>query len=569
MSETTIDLGTRLPYYNHVKIPKGLENKQVSSSCKNDGLQKNLTESLHNVSTSEKDTSIEDSDGYYDETSSFIDLYEDDDGKNELGDIVRDLSKKENIRNSIQVPMMRNIFPIKTMKTDSIEFDNYGFSISPLFSKEYYDNWWTQYDSYISKHETKWNQYFKKHDIKLDSNGIPESFPTEKTKELQNLVRGGMPPVWRGKAWWDFVNGEETLYRNRNYYGRLLAIVDDYEKRGLLFKNIPDADNIERDLNRTFPDNIHFQKEPFQVEEPLIVKKLRNILTAFSIYKPQIGYCQSMNFLAGLLLLFLDEERAFWMLVIITQRFLPGVHDISLEGINVDQGVLLLCLNKYTPDIWRWILNYSNLGISGNELSSKPELELNLLNDSLTILPPISLCTANWFMSSFIGTVPIETTLRIWDCLFFEGPHILFRMSLGIFEMIKDTITKKDVSVKTGKRRIDDELIMHYIQTYPKKILDVNNFFNKIIFRWRCPFDKLSEADIIRFRRYATYQREIFKNPVHIGNSDTSREDDDDEDFTQIIEVDNIKERRSFGHGIKIRYNNIKQKYSYRSIGKR
>jgi len=54
---------------------------------------------------------------------------------------------------------------------------------------------------------------------------------------------------------------------------------------------------------------------------------------------PRIGYCQSLNFLAGLLLLFLPEEKAFWMLYIMTQTHLPRTHEMNLEGSSVDQWV--------------------------------------------------------------------------------------------------------------------------------------------------------------------------------------------------------------------------------------
>lgn len=44
----------------------------------------------------------------------------------------------------------------------------------------------------------------------------------------------------------------------------------------------------------------------------LQVKKLQEVLQAFTIHNPNIGYCQGMNFIAGMALLFLDKEDAFW-----------------------------------------------------------------------------------------------------------------------------------------------------------------------------------------------------------------------------------------------------------------
>jgi hypothetical protein len=42
------------------------------------------------------------------------------------------------------------------------------------------------------------------------------------------------------------------------------------------------------------------------------IPKLENILMAFSRHAKKIGYCQGMNMVAALGLLFLDEETVFW-----------------------------------------------------------------------------------------------------------------------------------------------------------------------------------------------------------------------------------------------------------------
>jgi hypothetical protein len=42
---------------------------------------------------------------------------------------------------------------------------------------------------------------------------------------------------------------------------------------------------------------------------------LRRVLRAYSYYDPEVGYCQGMNFIAGMFLTVMSEEDAFWLLV--------------------------------------------------------------------------------------------------------------------------------------------------------------------------------------------------------------------------------------------------------------
>ena len=81
-------------------------------------------------------------------------------------------------------------------------------------------------------------------------------------------------------------------------------------------------------------------------------RSLRRVLQAFALHNQNIGYCQSLNFLAGLLLLFLDEdeEKAFIMLNVITGVHLPGTHAKVLEA-NVDIGVLMTCVDGVRPRV--------------------------------------------------------------------------------------------------------------------------------------------------------------------------------------------------------------------------
>ena len=85
-----------------------------------------------------------------------------------------------------------------------------------------------------------------------------------------------------------------------------------------------------------------------------------------------------------------------------------------------------------------------------------------------TRLPPISLCTTSWFMSLFIGTLPIESVLRVWDILFYEGSRTLFRIALAIFKIGEQRI-----------RNVNDPMEMFQtVQSLPRELLDVGLLLN-------------------------------------------------------------------------------------------
>jgi hypothetical protein len=122
------------------------------------------------------------------------------------------------------------------------------------------------------------------------------------------------------------------------------------------------------------------------------------LLLAFSVYSPQIGYCQSLNYLAGFFLLFLEtEQEAFWMLVTTIHDFMPeNMYDTTMEGAHLDQWVLMMFIEEKLPLVWE--------KFQGSMVPDK--------------LPAISLVTSHWFLTLFINILPIETVLRIWDCFF-------------------------------------------------------------------------------------------------------------------------------------------------------
>ncbi|KAJ5625761.1 hypothetical protein N7510_002070 [Penicillium lagena] len=343
---------------------------------------------------------------------------------------------------------------------ESATRDSHGFRKATQYvTLEQYESWKGPYSEYVTQRRLKWQSLFEDHGLPTVD---PSNFPPASTK-VKRLVRKGIPSELRGAAWFWYAGGYDHMNRNPWLYDQLV-------RRAMESPNNDDKEHIERDLHRTFPDNLHFKPETVNPAEnsgssnpqydtvkteTQMILSLRRVLYAFSLHNPKIGYTQSLNFITGMLLLFLPEEKAFWMLHIITSVYLPGTHEISLEGANIDLWVLMSLLRDSTPNIYSKIASMSG---HTSSRSRPPALTVH------SRLPDITLGLTNWLMSVFIGTLPLETTLRVWDIFFYEGSKTFFRVSLALFKACE-----RDILAVS-----DPMEVFQVVQTVPKKLLDAN-----------------------------------------------------------------------------------------------
>lgn len=137
-------------------------------------------------------------------------------------------------------------------------------------------------------------------------------------EKLRKRVYKGIPNRVRWLAWKKLLNVEESMSKNPGTYSQMLAWARKYST---------EARQIDSDVNRQFRDNEVYRKR-YSVKQ----RSLFNVLNAYSIYNPELGYCQGMSGVAGVLLLFMDEEEAFWALntLIIDKKF--AMHGLFIEG---------------------------------------------------------------------------------------------------------------------------------------------------------------------------------------------------------------------------------------------
>ncbi|KAI8518093.1 hypothetical protein Bbelb_041100 [Branchiostoma belcheri] len=303
--------------------------------------------------------------------------------------------------------------------------DSYGFIITlhneaiqlHYICRQLTQHYRSQIKSY-EKHQTQWTDYLKAHRQDL-----------QKTKELKALVREGIPDQYRSEVWQKFVHLQTQDIEEQKGPGYYDDLVTLSEQSVIVSQH---RKQIELDLLRTMPCNEHFN----QLDADGI-SKLRNVLQAYCLHNPNIGYCQGLNFMVGMSLLFLEEEDAFWLLVAVTEKYFSNNYfDKNLVGAQADQEVLKELVTEIMPHL-------------------QEHLEL------LGIL--LSTVTLNWFLALFFDSVPFETLLRIWDCFLLEGPKVLFRFSLAILKLHGEAILSREDSLS----------VMKYMKTMAKVTYDV------------------------------------------------------------------------------------------------
>ncbi|KAM6474578.1 TBC1 domain family member 9B isoform 2-T2 [Liasis olivaceus] len=249
-------------------------------------------------------------------------------------------------------------------------------------------------------------------------------YRTAKTREL---VQKGIPENLRGELWLLFSGASNEMATHPGYYSDLVK--QSMGKYSLA------TEEIERDLHRSMPEHPAFHNE-------LGFAALRRVLTAYAFRNPTIGYCQAMNIVTSVLLLYCNEEEAFWLLVALCERMLPDYYNTRVVGALVDQGIFEELTRDYLP-----------------QLSEKMQ--------DLGVISSISL---SWFLTLFLSVMPFASAVVIVDCFFYEGIKVILQVSLAILEANMDKLLNC----------CDEGEAMTVLGRYLDNVINRQNIFSRI-----------------------------------------------------------------------------------------
>ena len=263
---------------------------------------------------------------------------------------------------------------------------------------------------------------------------IPNWIEIRKKESTKFYFYEGLPNNLRGKIWLMCLGNRFSI--TKEYYEievkkAIDLLLEIQNKKKDQLKNINnkieiskeekeknDRENsiniIDLDIERTFPYlNIFTHNSPLSED-------LREILRAFVISRPDIGYVQGLSFIGAMLILNMDKFKAFvsMMNLILDPAILP-FYKFDEKGIKTRLHLFKQIFYFNLPELCEY---FDNLQIN-------PEHYF-----------------LNWNMTLFSHCVNIDIAMRIWDVYMIEGLKSIYAAAIVFLSHFEQKFLNMDFS---------------------------------------------------------------------------------------------------------------------------
>ncbi|XP_062904528.1 TBC1 domain family member 4 isoform X4 [Mobula hypostoma] len=227
-------------------------------------------------------------------------------------------------------------------------------------------------------------------------------------EKVHTALSQGVPKCRRGEVW-QFL-AEQYRLRHRLAEKQQPG---DISYKELLKQLTTQQHAILVDLGRTFPTHAYFSAQLGAGQLSLF-----NLLKAYSLLDKEVGYCQGISFVAGVLLLHTSEEQAFEML-----KFL--MYDLGFR-------------KQYRPDMMSLQIQMYQL----SRLLHDYHRDLYIHLEENEVSP--SLYAAPWFLTFFASQFPLGFVARVFDIMFLQGTEVIFKVALSLLSSHEALILQCD-----------------------------------------------------------------------------------------------------------------------------
>ncbi|KIY73048.1 RabGAP/TBC [Cylindrobasidium torrendii FP15055 ss-10] len=225
--------------------------------------------------------------------------------------------------------------------------------------------------------------------------GNYHEFANSQPERLAEAIAQGIPHTLRGMMWQFMAASKDP------------ELESEYLK--LLKESSPHEKAITRDLGRTFPHHAFFTDGQGIGQENLF-----NVLKAYSLHDPQVGYCQGLPFVVAILLLNMPDEEAFSLLCRLMEvydlrgHFLPEMPKLQSRLFQFDRLIEEML----------------------------PVLHVHFLRQGIKS----SMYCSQWFLTMFSYRFPLDVVFRIYDNVLASGIEAIFGFSVALLAKNEDIL---------------------------------------------------------------------------------------------------------------------------------
>ncbi|KAI8866952.1 RabGAP/TBC, partial [Ramicandelaber brevisporus] len=193
----------------------------------------------------------------------------------------------------------------------------------------------------------------------------------------RTIYSAGIPAAVRSSAWLALSGAAPHLFET--LYSQLICE-----------PHTPAESEIQRDIARTFPGSPAFRDAHGDGQ-----RKLYCLLKAYSLYDAEVGYCQGLGFVLGVLIMFLSEHEAFAAAARLMDHYdMRELYVHDMRGLHLRLWQLTRTVERELPRLARHL---SAHGISA------------------------ALYASSWFVSLFAYSYPLPLVFRIVDVALLDG----------------------------------------------------------------------------------------------------------------------------------------------------